>query len=119
MDMQNLVRELEQLKVIVSRLAQMGTVCDIDTERRRARVTYDNSGMVSDWLCVQQHYKAEIVVTPDGAHSHSSGCGGTAGIPNHAHPGTHLAYWMPAIGDRVWVQHLPIEGGMGIIIGGI
>ena len=102
----------------------MGTVSAVDADRRMVRVQYDNIGITSGWLYVLQHIGAEVVVAPDGGHTHGitdtyTGGGSAAGVPNHDHQGTRLALWLPGHGERVLAIHIPVMNGDGFILGGI
>jgi len=105
-------------------LVRVGIVSELDRDKCKARVRYDNLGMHSGWLFVLQHYAANISVTPDNSHTHEifdtySNGGSASTIENHDHPGTHIATWMPKVGERVLVLYIPIFNGDGFILGGL
>ena len=109
---------------VLERLVRVGVVDAVDAGRRRARVRYPDTRTTSGWLCVLQHFAANIHVEPDGEHTHviedTFTAGGNASVePEHDHPTTHLTQWMPAVGERVVALYLPIVDGDGFIIGGI
>lgn len=110
---------------ILERLVQIGTVTDINSAKRKARVKFKNTGITSGWLTVIQHYGAGFYIKPDAEHTHVitdtyTGGGSASTQPNHDHlPGSHLTYWMPKVNDTVLVLYLPVRDGDGYILGGI
>ncbi|WP_298031702.1 hypothetical protein [uncultured Dysosmobacter sp.] len=110
---------------ILERLVQVGTVTDIKSGQRKARVKFRNTGITSDWLPVIQHYGANFYIEPDMEHTHVitdtyTGGGSASTEPAHDHlPGSHLTYWMPKVNDTVLVLYLPVRDGDGYILGGI
>ena len=114
----------EQLRSVLEKLVRVGNVSAIDAGQRKARVMFDDTDTTSGWLFVIQHFEADIHVEPDNSHTHTitdtyTGGGAASTIPHHDHPGTHLTYWMPKVGDPVLVLNLPIRDGDGFILGGI
>lgn len=114
----------QDMENILAGLVRVGTVSAIDSSRRMARCIFEDLEITSGWLFVLQHYKADIHVEPDNAHQHDipespPHTSKTKIIPEHDHPGTHLTYWMPQIGDTVFVLYIPVEDGDGVILGGI
>ena len=75
---------------ILKRLVQIGTVTDVNSAKRKARVKFKNTGITSGWLTVVQHYGVDL-----------------------------LTYWMPKVNDTVLVLYLPVRDGDGYILGGI
>ena len=51
---------MDELQNILSRLVQTGTVTAVDSAKRRARVKFKDTGIISDWLYVLQHYGANF-----------------------------------------------------------
>ena len=41
---------MDELQNILSRLVQTGTVTAVDSAKRRARVKFKDTGIISDWL---------------------------------------------------------------------
>ena len=109
---------------ILSGLVQTGTVTAIDSAKRKARVKFKDTGIISGWLYVLQHYGADFYIEPDAKHTHEitdtfTGGGSAGEYPAHDHlPGSHLTYWMPKVNDRVLCLDLPIFNGDGIVLGG-
>lgn len=102
---------------ILSGLVQTGTVTAIDSAKRKARVKFKDTGIISGWLYVLQHYGADFYIEPDAKHTHeitdTFTAGGSAGeYPAHDHlPGSHLTYWMPKVNDRVLACIADIQRG--------
>ena len=92
--------------------------------KRRARVKFKDTGIISDWLYVLQHYEANFYIKPDAKHTHEitdtfTGGGTASEFPDHDHlPGSHLTYWMPKVNDRVLCLYLPVFNGDGFVLGG-
>lgn len=110
---------------ILSRLVQIGTVTAVDSEKRTARVKFQDTSIISGPLRVLQHFAAGLYIAPDAEHTHDitdtyTGGGSASTFPAHDHlPGSHLTYWMPKVNDTVLVLYLPIENSDGFILGGI
>ena len=115
---------MDELQNILSRLVQTGTVTAVDSAKRRARVKFKDTGIISDWLYVLQHYEANFYIKPDAKHTHEitdtfTGGGTASEFPDHDHlPGSHLTYWMPKVNDRVLCLYLPVFNGDGFVLGG-
>jgi phage baseplate assembly protein gpV len=109
---------------ILENLVRIGTVSAVDNGKRKARVLFRDTGIVSDWLGVLQHFDADIYVDPDGEHTHTitdtyTGGGSASTEPDHDHTRTNVTYWMPKVNDEVVVLYLPVRDGDGIILGGL
>lgn len=115
---------MDELQNILSRLVQTGTVTAVDSAKRRARVKFKDTVIISDWLYVLQHYGANFYIKPDAKHTHEitdtfTGGGTASEFPDHDHlPGSHLTYWMPKVNDRVLCLYLPVFNGDGFVLGG-
>jgi len=129
------------VEAILLNLVRVGTVRAIDASKRKARVWYDDLGILSGWLSVMQFYGAAVRVL-GGAHIHEHGVSfendhthvapvdiSSAGghrhvvtddtMDSHEHSGTTLAAWMPTVGARVLVLYLPVFNGDGFVLGGL
>ena len=111
---------MDELQNILSRLVQTGTVTAVDSAKRRARVKFKDTGIISDWLYVLQHYEANFYIKPDAKHTHEitdtfTG-GGTASefLDHDQLPG----YWMPKVNDRVLCLYLSVFTGDAFGLGG-
>ena len=60
---------MDELQNILSRLVQTGTVTAVDSAKRRARVKFKDTGIISDWLYVLQHYGGNFYIKPDAKHT--------------------------------------------------
>ncbi len=81
---------MDELQNILSRLVQTGTVTAVDSAKRRARVKFKDTGIISDWLYVLQHYGANFYIKPDAKHTHEitdtfTGGGTASEFPDHDH----------------------------------
>lgn len=108
----------------LSGLVRVGTVTDVNSQRKQARVKFQGEEMTSGWLYVLQHYGATLRIAEDGSHTHSisdtySGGGHASTVADHDHAGSVLSYYMPRINDTVVCLYLPVFNGDGFIIGGI
>ena len=116
---------MDNIQNTLNRLVQVGTVTAVDSAKRRARVKFSDTGIISDWLLVLQHHGANLHITPDAAHTHEitdtySGGGTASEVEAHDHlPGSHITYWMPDVNDRVLCLYLPIFSADGFILGGL
>lgn len=117
--------DFSELQHIVSGLVRVGTVTDIDKDKRMARVKFQSEGYTSGWLQVVQHYKADMYIEPDAEHTHTihdtyTGGGSAENYEAHDHlPGSHLTYWMPKVNDTVLCLYLPVFNADGFILGGL
>ena len=116
------------IKAVLLNLVRVGTVRVVDAQTRKARVWYDDLGIVSGWLSVLQLYGAAVEVAGDGRHSHGHSAKAAEGhthevsdsaADGHWHSGTTVAGWMPEAGARVLVLYLPVFNGDGFILGGL
>ena len=109
----------------LSGLVRIGTVTDVNPDKKLARVKYQSEDMTSGWLYVLQHYEGGIYIEPDAAHNHPitdtyTGGGSSGTYPAHDHlPGSFTTYWMPKINDTVVVLYCPYFNADGFILGGI
>ena len=117
--------EYAELQKIVAGLVRIGTVTDINKEKRLARVKFQSEDYTSGWLQVVQHYAAEMYIKPDAEHTHEikdtyTGGGSAEKYEAHNHlPGSHLTYRMPKINDTVLCLYLPVFNADGFILGGL
>lgn len=113
-----------EIKALLAALVRTGRVTAVDQAKKQVRVLFAESGMTSGWLYVLQHGGGDLVIKPDGQHTHSitdtyTG-GGSAGTePNHAHTGSTTAVWLPKVNEQVLVLYLPVFCGDGFVLGSI
>lgn len=94
---------------ILKRLVRLGTVTDVNTGERKARVKYQDCSMTSGWLYVLDNRPG--IPT-------NSGTQETETEDGHKHTLTVIP-WMPKVNDTVVVLYLPIFNGDGFVLGGI
>jgi len=90
--------EQDELKGLVERMVQEGTVTAVDAGARVARVKFQATGVPSGWLPVLQHTGAGVY-----ADGHTASVG----------------VWLPKVNDRVLVLYLPCPDSDGYILGGV
>lgn len=103
---------------ILARLVQEGIVTDVDRAKRRARVLFPTSKMVSGWLYVLK--SQPYIPDYDGPQKTQEKAGGSgeAAFASHTHE-LVIKPWLPKINDRVLCLYLPVQDGDGYILGGI
>ena len=117
--------DFSELAHIVSGLVRVGTVTDVDKDKRLARVKFQSEDYTSGWLHVLQHYSAGLYIEPDAEHTHEikdtyTGGGSAEKFEAHDHlPGSHLTYWMPKVNDTVLCLYLPVFNADGFVLGGL
>lgn len=87
---------------VVIRMVQIGTVTDLDVEKRKARVLFKMSGATSGWLSVLQNSGASLNITT---------------ADSHTHAGSSVNFWMPKINDTVLCIFPPVSDADGYIVG--
>ena len=130
---------------ILSRLVRVGTVMNVDREKRMVRVKFQNENLPSGWLYVLQHYDADlhiepdgephthnigsagghshpgssVTITQDGEHTHTSSVGYVGNRPQekHSHNRSYVTWWMPKIDAAVLCLCLPTDDGDGYVLG--
>lgn len=107
-----------EIETALENLVRIGTVTDVDKNRHRARVKFQDLGITSGWLYVLSN----IPVTPDYDVTQEtqsrSGGGGDAAFASHTHE-IKYKQWMPNVNDTVLVLYLPVPDGDGFVVGGI
>lgn len=96
--------EISELKTLVERMVQEGTVTAVAPGGRQLARVKLPSGVISDWLAVLG-FPAPVEVDP-------------AGTYTHTHP-ARVKPWVPKVNDRVLVLLLPCPDGGGYILGGL
>lgn len=103
-------------------LVRVGKVSSVDTNELKARVYFEETDMVSDWLLVIQHKEAVVKVESDGSHTHGATASegsvtiGSGGAHTHT---ARLKTWMPEVGDHVLCLFLPMFNADGFVLGGV
>ncbi|MBR2131389.1 MAG: hypothetical protein IJ955_02430 [Oscillospiraceae bacterium] len=103
---------------VLSRLVQVGTVTDVNNDKRIARVKFHDTGITSAWLRVLKN--PPFIPTYDGPQrtEFESGGSGDSAFSSHKHDLVILP-WMPKVNETVLVIYLPVRDGDGYIVGGI
>jgi phage baseplate assembly protein gpV len=109
---------------VLENLVRIGIVSVVDSSARKARVIFDDIGLVSGWLSVLQRPQTGVYVSPDNEHTHTitdtyTGGGSASTVAAHDHAGTYTGYWMPTVGSKVVCLYLPVFNGDGFILGGL
>lgn len=106
-------------EAILKGLVRIGTVTAVDHTNRLARVKYQDSGLISDWL----HVLASRPYIPDysGAQrtEYEEGGSGWPQYENHKHD-LIIKPWMPQVNAVVLCLYLPVcsaDGADGFILG--
>ncbi len=107
-----------EVEKILKRLVRVGTVTDVNRDKRMARVKFPDKNMSSGWLYVLA--ARPFIPDYDGAQrtAESSGGEGDAAFAGHAHDLTVLP-WMPRVNATVLTLYLPVSDGDGFILGEI
>lgn len=105
-------------KNILSRLVQIGTVTDVDNDRRMARVKFEDTGMTSGWLAVLRNQPFIPDYDVPQRTEYEAGGSGAAAFERHKHD-LIIKPWMPKVNDTVVTLYLPIFNADGFVIGGI
>lgn len=130
----------EELRRSLMGLVRVGTVMDVDSTKKRARVKFASEGFTSGWLYVIQRSGGGVYVPDAGSHNHgqkvstngSHSHGGQVSTdgshdhsittqPDHTHEGTKTTSWMPKVNDNVLCLYVPTDDGNGdgYILGGV
>ena len=98
-----------QTEDVLKNIVRIGTVFDVDTGARKARIRFHDVDMTSDWLYVLNNRP----YIPD-----YEGPQQTELQDGHIHE-LIIKGWMPKIDDVVVALYLPIFNADGFIIGGV
>ena len=107
---------MDELQNILSRLVQTGTVTAVDSAKRRARVKFKDTGIISDWLYVLQHHGANFYIKPDAKHTHEitdtfTGGGTASEFPDHdLYIDVEVDLYSAVLGARLASDLLDAEG---------
>lgn len=110
---------MENIDATLRRMVQVGTVTDIDNDKRTARVKFQDTDMTSGWLYVlDTHPHIPDYDSAEQRTEFESGGSGEASFASHAHT-LVIKPWMPKINDTVLVLYLPIFNSDGFVLGGV
>lgn len=106
------------MEKILSQLVRIGTVMSTDSEKRMARVKFEDTGHTSGWL----HVLASRPYIPGYAGAErtefEAGGSGDPAFASHKHDLT-IRPWMPMVNAAVLTLYLPMEDADGFILGEI
>ena len=108
----------EKLKYLPN-ILRLGTVMDVDRERRMARVIYTGTKIPSGWLKVlaSPPFIPDDVTEPQRTELRAGGSGSGA-FDEHFHE-VRISPWLPRVNDKVLCLFFPVFNGDGFILGGI
>jgi hypothetical protein len=110
---------MDDINSVLHRLVQVGTVMDVDLSKHRARVKFQDTGIISNWLHVLDTHPHIPDFDPATQETGAkSGGSGEASFASHKHPLT-IKQWMPAVNDTVVCLYLPVWNSDGFVLGGI
>lgn len=108
----------EEVVRILSGLVRVGTVTNVDKDKRIARVKFQSEDMTSGWL----HVLAARPYIPDHEGPQrtefEAGGSGDAAFAGHKHD-LVIKPWFPKINATVLCVYLPVFSGDGFILGEI
>ena len=116
--------EYQDLGTVFAQLVRVGTVTDVNYDKRIARVKFPDLGYTSDWLPVL----ISLDVSPDHKYTdpqctefETEWKGSRAGDPDYADHKHKLVIkpYMPKVNDLVLVLYFPVFNGDGVILGGV
>lgn len=104
---------------ILSQLVRVGTVTNVDNERRMARVKFQDTGHTPDWLFVlaARPYIPDYDTAPQRTEFQAGGSEAAA-FENHKHD-LIIKPWMPRINATVLTLYLPVFNAQGFVLGEI
>lgn len=105
-------------ETILTRLVQVGTVTDVDNEKRKARVKFEDTDITSAWLYVPDNRAYIPDYDVPQRTEYEAGGSGDAAFENHKHD-LIIKPWMPKINDTVVVLYLPVFNSDGFVLGRI
>jgi len=102
----------------LEQLVRVGTVTDVDNEKRLARALYPDTEISSDWLPVL--INNAFIPAYDGPQKTepTEGGSGEKAFEKHDHM-LNIVPWMPKVGEQVLVLYEGIPNGRGYILGGV
>ncbi len=95
-------------------MLRQGVVMEVDREKRRVRVKFPDTEVLSWWLPVL----TSAMEVQDGETGPASGGSGEAEFAEHRH-GVTLIPWLPRVNDRVLCIYIPVFNGDGFVLGGL
>lgn len=111
-------KDFEDLLSIVSRLARVGIVTDVDKKKRKARVKFDDEDLPSGWLRILANPPFIPKVDEPQRTEYEAGGGGDEAFASHKHD-VIITPWLPRVNDVVLTLFLPCHDSDGYILGRI
>lgn len=104
---------------ILSQLVRIGTVTDVNSTKRMARVKFQDTGHTSGWLSVlaSRPYIPDYETKPQRT-EFEDGSSDDATFENHKHD-LIIKPWMPRVNATVLTLFLPVFNADGFILGEI
>ena len=99
-------------------LVRIGTVTDVNHQKREVRVKFLNTNLTSGWLRVLNNVPAIPDYEGNQQTEFEAGGSSEASFASHKHNLT-IKQWMPKVNDTVLTLYLPVFNGDGFVLGGI
>ena len=110
--------EYQDLATVFAQLVRVGTVTDVNNDKRIARVKFQDLGYTSDWLpvLINRDFIPDYDV-PQRTEYEAGGSGDPA-FASHKHD-LIIKPYMPKVGEQVLCIYETVRNGRGFILGGI
>lgn len=103
---------------ILTNLVRIGTVTDVNNDKRIARVKFQDVDMTSAWLCVLDNRPYIPDYDVPQRTEYEVGGSGEAAFESHKHD-LIIKPWMPRVNDTVLTLYLPVFNADGFVLGRI
>ena len=110
--------EYQDMGTVFSSFFRLGTVTDVNNDKRIARVKFADLGYTSGWIpvVINRDFIPDYDV-PQRTEFEAGGSGDPA-FASHKHD-LIIKPWMPKVGEQVLCLYEPIRDGRGFVLGGI
>ena len=110
--------EYQDMGTVFDRLVRVGTVTDVNNDKRIARVKFADLGYTSGWIpvLINRDFIPDYDV-PQRTEFEAGGSGDPA-FESHKHD-LIIKPYMPKKGEQVLCIYEPVRNGRGFILGGI
>ena len=110
--------EYQDMGTVFSGFFRLGTVTDVNNDKRIARVKFADLGYTSGWIpvVINRDFIPDYDV-PQRTEFEAGGSGDPA-FASHKHD-LIIKPWMPKVGEQVLCLYEPIRDGRGFVLGGI
>lgn len=110
--------DMEEIARILASLVRVGTVTNVDEDKRMVRVKFRSENMTSGWLRVLA--SPPLIPSSDGAQrtEFEAGGSGDAAFARHKHD-LIVKPWLPKQNAVVLCLYLPVFSGDGFVLGQI